>query len=205
MFVDGIKNYLWLMEDDTNWTPFPDDNLLAITDKNLINEHEAKGITAAELFILQLDSETVFSAQLILEIHKIAFSELYVWAGKWRTVSVTVGQHIPPQPGRVVQLMYQYIDNLNYKISNCKSKDDHIDCLAYAHHEFVRIHPFNNGNGRTGRMLMNLAALKLGYMPLQLYHREGDSRTIYINAIKSGDAGNIAPLKELIGIELVTL
>ena len=65
------------MEDDTQWTPFPDDNLLGLTDKNIINEYEAKGITAAELFILQLDTETTFTNALILEIHKIAFGELY--------------------------------------------------------------------------------------------------------------------------------
>ena len=52
---------------------------------------------------------------------------------------------------------------------------------------------------------MNLVALKLGYMTLQLYFREGDSRTIYINAMKSADSGNMEPLKELINKELVAL
>ena len=37
------------MEGNTNWTPSPDDNKLGLTDKNLINECEAKGIAAAEL------------------------------------------------------------------------------------------------------------------------------------------------------------
>jgi cell filamentation protein len=63
----------------------------------------------------------------------------------------------------------------------------------------------HNGNGRTGRLIMNLVALKLGYMTLQLYFREGDSRTIYINAMKSADSGNMEPLKELINKELVAL
>ena len=38
------------MDDNTNWTPSPDDNILDLTDKNLINEYEAKGIATAELF-----------------------------------------------------------------------------------------------------------------------------------------------------------
>jgi len=46
------------MDDNTNWTPSPDDNKLDLTDKNLINEYEAKGIAAAELFVFELDSET---------------------------------------------------------------------------------------------------------------------------------------------------
>ena len=49
---------------------------------------------------------------------------------------------------------------------------------------------------------MNLAAMKLGYKPLVLYHREGESRKIYIEAMKAADKGNIEPLKSLVVIEL---
>lgn len=102
------------MDDNTNWTPSPDDNKLDLTDKNLINEYEAKGIAAiaaAELFVFELDIETEISTQLLLEIHRIAFSELYDWAGTWRTTTVTVGQLTPPEPSKVLQLMYQFIVN----------------------------------------------------------------------------------------------
>ncbi len=190
------------MEDNTDWTPSPDDNKLDLTDKNLINEYEAKGIAASELFVFQLDSETEISTQLLLEIHSIAFSELYDWAGSWRTTTVTVGQLTPPEPSKVLQLMYQFIDNLNFKIHNAFTQKDHIDCLTFAHYEFIRIHPFNNGNGRTGRILMNIVALKFGYKPLELYHREGDSRKTYIDAMKLADNGNFEPLTTLIRKEL---
>jgi cell filamentation protein len=100
--------------------------------------------------------------------------------------------------------MYQFIDNLNFKIHNAKNLQDHIDCLTFAHYEFIRIHPFNNGNGRTGRILMNIVALKFGYKPLELYYREGDSRKIYIDAMKWADNGNIEPLATLIIKELTT-
>ena len=192
------------MDDNTNWTPSPDDNKLDLTDKNLINEYEAKGIAAAELFVFELDSETEISTQLLLEIHRIAFSELYDWAGFWRSTHVTVGQLTPPEPSKVLPLMYQFIDNLNYKINNASSQQNHIDCLIYAHYEFIRIHPFNNGNGRTGRILMNIVALKFGYKPIELYHREGDSRRTYIEAMKSADHGNFEPLTSLIRKELTT-
>ncbi len=192
------------MEDNTNWTPSPDNNKLELTDKNLINEYEAKGIAAAELFVFELDSETEISTQLLLEIHRIAFSELYDWAGFWRTTSVIVGQITPPEPAKVLQLMYQFIDNLNFKISNAQNLQDHLDCLTFAHYEFIRIHPFNNGNGRTGRILMNIVALKFGYKPLELYHREGDSRKTYIEAMKFADNGNFEPLMTLIGKELTS-
>ena len=106
------------MENNTNWTPSPDENKLNLTDKNLINEYEAKGIAGAELFVFELDSKTEISTQLLLEIHSIAFSELYEWAGLWRTTTVKVGQLIPPEPSKVLQLMYQFIDNLNFMVLN---------------------------------------------------------------------------------------
>jgi cell filamentation protein len=92
---------------------------------------------------------------------------------------------------------------LNFKIENSATSLEHLESLTYAHYEFVRVHPFNNGNGRTGRIVMNLAALKLGYKPLELYHREGDSRKIYIDAMKSSDKGNLEPLMSLIRKEMI--
>ncbi len=190
------------MQENTNWTPSPEDNLLNLTDKDAINEQEAKGIAIAELYIFGLETELPLTTNLILEIHRKAFEHLYYWAGKWRTTNITVGQLEPPEPNQLIQLMYQFIDNLNFKIVNAKTKQDHIVCLVYAHYEFVRIHPFNNGNGRTGRIFMNLIAMKLGYQLLKLYYREGESRKIYISAMKSADNGNFEPLSNLIANEL---
>jgi cell filamentation protein len=190
------------MNDNTNWTPFADDNLPGLTDKNLINEYEARGIIKAELYIFGLDTDIEISARLILDIHKIAFEELYEWAGKWRNVNVIVGLLTPPQPAQIIHLMYQLIDNLNYKISISKSQDEIIETLIYTHYEFVKIHPFNNGNGRTGRLLMNLAAMKFGNKPLELYKREGESRKVYIHSMQQADKGNFELLGNLIRQEL---
>jgi cell filamentation protein len=192
------------MQDNTGWTPSPEENKLGITDKDLINEIEAKGIALAELFVFNLDSEAKISTQLLLEIHSIAFSELYDWAGKWRSTLVTVGQLVPPQPSQILNLIFQFIDNLNFKIENSLDAQLQLECLAYAHYEFVKIHPFNNGNGRTGRILMNIVALKFGYKPLQLYYRQGDSRSIYIESMRMADDGNIEPLMALIRKELTS-
>lgn len=104
-----------------------------------------------------------------------------------------------------MQLMYQFIDNLNFKISVSKTRPEHIDCLILSHYEYVKIYPFNNGNGRTGRILMNLVAMKLGYRPLELYQREGESRKMYIDAMRSADGGNNEKLLNLVGKELIAL
>jgi cell filamentation protein len=187
---------------NTSWTPSPEDNLLGLTNNDLINEHEAKGLTMAELYVFELDNETAISTTIIKEIHKLGFGELYDWAGNWRNTQIIVGQLDPPQPNQILQLMYQFVDTLNYKIESSVTIEEHIKTLAFSHYEFIRIHPFNNGNGRTGRILMNWVALKFGYKPLELYHREGESRKIYINAMKEGDNGNFAVLEALIAKEL---
>jgi cell filamentation protein len=49
---------------------------------------------------------------------------------------------------------------------------------------------------------MNIVALKFGYKPLELYHREGNSRKNYIDAMKLADKGNFEPLTALIRKEL---
>ena len=190
------------MNDNTNWTPFAEDNLLGFTDKNLINEYEARGITKAELYIFGLEADIKISASLILYIHKIAFQELYEWAGRWRDVNVSVGLLTPPNPAMIIHLMYQFIDNLNQKVLVSGKQEDVIETLAYAHYEFVKIHPFNNGNGRTGRLLMNIVAMTLGYKPLELYKREGENRKIYIQAMQQADKGNFELLGNLVRQEL---
>lgn len=69
---------------------------------------------------------------------------------------------------------------------------------------FIRIHPFNDDNGRTGRILMNLVAMKFGYKPLVLYYREGESRKLYIAAMKAADKGDTQPLRSLVSMELTS-
>ena len=90
------------MQDNTGWTPSPEQNLLNLTHKDAINEQEAKGIALAELYVFGLDTETPVSTTLILDIHRIAFGHLYDWAGKWRTTNIVVGQLEPPQPHQVI-------------------------------------------------------------------------------------------------------
>ena len=191
------------MNDNTSWTPSAEDNLLGITDKELINEYEAKGIAQAEIFILNLDEHTEISVPLILQIHKIIFTELYDWAGKYRSTQVVVGQLIPPAPKNIPYLFYQFINNLNYKLVVANTEADYLDLLVFSHYEFVRIYPFNNGNGRTGRLLMNLICLKIGYQPLKLYKKQGDDRAVYISAMREADKGDFEPLKKLIKRELI--
>jgi cell filamentation protein len=189
-------------KNNTDYTPNIEDNLLGLTSKEDINLYEASGITKAELYLQELDMDTSFDISLILDLHRLAFGELYDWAGKWRTIDVQVGRLNPPTYMKVPNLMYQYADEVSFKLSIVVEKEDIAEVFAYLHHRFVWIHPFNNGNGRTARLLLDFAALLKGYEPIQLYYREGEARITYIEALRSADIGNYQPLSKLILDEL---
>lgn len=193
------------MNDGTDYTPSIDENLLDISDKELLNLYETSGIAKCEILIQELDLATDLDISFILEIHRTAFSELYSWAGKWRNIEVQVGRFSPPHPSQVPPLMYQFADDINYRLKRVEETQDVADLLAYLHHRFVWIHPFNNGNGRTARLLLNAAAMLKGFEPIKLYHREGEARTKYIDALRQADQGDISLLTELILIELTPL
>jgi cell filamentation protein, protein adenylyltransferase len=70
-----------------------------------------------------------------------------------------------------------------------------IERLADLHARFEQIHPFLDGNGRTGRLILNLILVRLGYPPAIIY--KGD-RTRYLNALRRADGGDSGPLGEFL-------
>jgi len=71
---------------------------------------------------------------------------------------------------------------------------------AVAHYNMVRIHPFDDGNGRGARILMNLILMKYGFPPAII---KNEKRRKYIDCLKSADTGELKPFIEFI-IESLT-
>jgi len=67
--------------------------------------------------------------------------------------------------------------------------------LARLHNQFERIHPFIDGNGRAGRLVMNLVLVRLGYPPVIIFKRQRDA---YLTAMRRADGGDYGALGELI-------
>ncbi|NJP25529.1 Fic family protein [Microbispora sp. SCL1-1] len=73
--------------------------------------------------------------------------------------------------------------------------------LARIHNRFEQIHPFLDGNGRTGRLVLNLVLCRIGYPPAIIYKRDRDK---YLQAMRRADNDEFGPLGELIARSVTT-
>jgi len=132
-----------------------------------------------------------FDYAWFLKLHKEMFGDVWKWAGIVRTHDLTLGVPHPQIFGRLMEL----VGNLH-----SWSKFGHpVELQAVRlHHESVRIHPFENGNGRWARLLANIW-LKRHDMPIvawpdTLLGPESTARAEYLAAIRAADEGNYGPL-----------
>lgn len=72
--------------------------------------------------------------------------------------------------------------------------------LAHLHNAFERVHPFIDGNGRTGRLALNLILVRLGYPPVIVLKRQ---RPEYLRAMQRADAEEYGPLGELLARAMI--
>ena len=102
-------------------------------------------------------------------------------AGRYRTENVIISgaTHIPPESVIVPELM----EKLIYRYDEWKEKYHPIVVASLLHAEFVKIHPFIDGNGRTARLLMNFEAMKNGYPPIII---KTEQRHSYYDALDKG-------------------
>ena len=152
--------------------------------KPLRDSYEALGHADAYDFMLKTaQSEPfTFSEEMILELHKIFFHRLdESKAGVYRDIQVfiTGTEYIPPPANEVSALMNKLSDDLLNKWNN----EHPVILAAYAHQKLVDIHPFEDGNGRTARLLMNLILINKGY---QIVSIPPVLRNEYINALSKG-------------------
>lgn len=100
----------------------------------------------------------------------------------YRKVAVGIrgAEHIPPAPAQVPQLMMYFVYNYNHT-----SFDDVFQKIAQMHLQYERIHPFEDGNGRTGRLLLNYELLKNNLAPIVI---PKEQRTDYFKLLELNDS-----------------
>lgn len=110
----------------------------------------------------------------------------------YRTSQVYIkgAEHIPPATNEIKQKMVYFVHNFN---SSCNN--DIFEKIAQAHIEFERIHPFSDGNGRTGRILLIHELLRNNLPPAII---NVEQKQTYLNFLENQDAPQLAlMLKQL--------
>jgi len=165
---------------------------ITIGGKPLKDHVEAKNDAEAfDLMTKLVKEKKPLSQNIIQQIHEIVTKGIIRESGKYRTenVRITGSKTAPPDYTKIVKLMEAYIKNIqNLKLNTIKK-------TAYIHHEFVRIHPFLDGNGRVSRLITNLYLMRQGYPPIIL---KKEDRLKYYRALQRADEGDLSPFANFI-------
>jgi Fic family protein len=148
---------------------------------------------AVDLLMRLADSTQPITLDAILELHRLVMQGLVDDAGTLRTRVVAIhGALIAlPRPAEVPELLAGWVAALPPVTAA-----DLLIQAAVSHYQFEAIHPFSDGNGRVGRLLLNLLLLRAGYPPALLLRQWRGS---YLRALQGGNMGVYTALVNLVG------
>jgi len=154
-------------------------------DKKPLKEHlEATQHRDAFYLVCDLVSKkTPLTEQTVKDIHSIILNDRPADRGAYRNTPVRIlgSAHIPPNYIKIPILMSELISWFDVKSENIVKK------IAEFHIRFECIHPFIDGNGRTGRLLANLELMKAGYPPIDIKFAD---RKEYYDSLSEYDTTN---------------
>lgn len=158
---------------------------ITIDQKPLKDHLEAVGHRDAFRYLCGRVSENAnLDEWFIRELHSLVLADRPEDRGAYRRIQVKIvgAAHVPPDPLAVPDEMRALLERLK------ESRRHPIERAALFHILFEAVHPFVDGNGRTGRLLLNFMLMRLGYPPINIkfadrrryydaftaYHRDGD-------------------------------
>lgn len=139
---------------------------------------------ALELIFNNLRENKEFDERFIKEINQTINKNIKDLEG-YRHVQVFIRgtEYIPPEPSKIPNLMNYFIYNYNHDEQDIFTK------IARYHIEFEKIHPFEDGNGRTGRLLINFGLIKNNIAPVVI---SKDDRVKYFEFLRNEDVVGLA-------------
>lgn len=144
------------------------------------NVRDERSLIQAELAFDYLMEQDVLDVPIILETHRILMKNQRIAArykGAFRDVPVYIGGREGTKPELLEHCITQWLVFTNEAAHDSRFGMD--DALSRKLHiEYERIHPFIDGNGRTGRMFMNWTRLRKLHLPLLIIH-EGEEQMDY--------------------------
>ncbi len=187
--------------------------------KPLKDHFEVRGHDEAIKWVLDIvKEERPLSENFIRELHKLILKEPYkvdaiTPDGEPTKKTVHIGEykktpnHVKTETGEIFRfatpeetpiMMAELIDWYRKKEENPETNP--ILLAAKFHYYFIRIHPFDDGNGRTVRILMNFILLKHGYPPVVI---KTSDKAQYFSVLQQADAGDMEPFFDYIAKNLI--
>lgn len=138
------------------------------TQKELDDAETVLLLDSYTYFFTMLEQEKVdFTLSFLFQIHRYFLGTLYSWAGKVRTVDISKGDmlfapvaHLGTSVELFEKILLKNIPDLTDPKKIIAKK------FAIIHNEFIALHPFREGNGRTIRLFLDLLANSLNYHPI---------------------------------------
>ena len=135
---------------------------------NIREIYEAKNLAIITEALLEKNKHKL-DINVILDLHKILLTHIDdSIAGRFRSGKewIRIGNHLGANPQFVHSLMQELLDDYNENKSRY-----FLDTIARFHAEFETIHPFVDGNGRMGRVLINVQLINAGYPPIIIQNK----------------------------------
>ncbi len=157
-----------------------------LSNRTLVEQLEAKNHETALRYLFRTlnGKKKKVTEELILKLHEILMNGILDNAGCYRRHQVRiVGSHVPTANYlRIESLMKDFV-------RDCDTwSKDQISHMTLMHSRFEKIHPFSDGNGRVGRLLMNFMALQKNFAPPLIHEKE---RRSYYNALRKSQLKEI--------------
>lgn len=191
-----------LFQANDNATPLDDAERPALvpslSTRAELNEIERLTINAARIWFLRpagLKRADLLTDSFAREVHRRMFSQVWRWAGHYRTTEKNMGWEVHRLTEGVRNAFddaQAWLDHSTYPLN---------DCAVRLHHRLVLIHPWPNGNGRHARLMADIVVAAHGGAELSWGARQDlvemtEVRRHYIAAIRQADQGDFAPLLE---------
>ncbi|MEK6910548.1 MAG: Fic family protein [Nanoarchaeota archaeon] len=136
----------------------------------------------SQVFLEMLNKKEEITNEILLDWHKRIFeSTKSDISGKFRDYIVRVGPYLAPDWQEVNEMMKQLIEFMKNN-----KKINPVELSARAHYKFEKVHPFGDGNGRIGRLLMNHILWHAGYPMIIIEYKR---RKSYYKALQKDEEG----------------
>nr|WP_162151191.1 Fic family protein [Haploplasma modicum] len=153
---------------------------ITIGGKSVVEHLEAINHKEAIIFLEELvRADSILTEWDIKSIHAIILKQINdEYAGKYRNSNVIISgaSHVPPKH----EQLYTLMEKLIYDFNHSWNKYHPVVQAALLHGEFVKIHPFIDGNGRTARLLLNFVLMKNGFTPVII---KNENRLTYYDSL----------------------